>query len=51
MYRYLDKNVKRDSASLEDEDDELDMDWMRWWIHNAFHKDYVLDVSLFSFSR
>jgi hypothetical protein len=26
MYRYLDKNVKRDSASLEDEDDELDMD-------------------------
>jgi hypothetical protein len=24
MYRYLDKNVKRDSASLEEEDDDLD---------------------------
>jgi hypothetical protein len=26
MYRYLDKNVKRDSASLEEEDDDLDME-------------------------
>jgi hypothetical protein len=24
MYRYLDKNVKRDSAILEEEDDDLD---------------------------